>query len=326
MLYEMNYQKEKHELMKIINKFFGLEIFNGDSIEVIQEKKKQFDGILNEMKGLGMVLCGGAITSLFSNQHVSDLDFYVKNSSKIGEANAFLNRWFNSSKPFISINAISYRRKSPRSKKIYQAQLITRFTGSCHKIFENFDFTVCMGAFDFELDTFAFGERFHQDLAARRLVYGGASRYPICAMYRTRKYQKKGFTLPGSTVMHIALSIVRLEIKTYKDLKEQLQGIDTLYLQGLLNNKNPEFQDKLPVDYGKFLQEAFTRIDGFASEDEREDDPEWTPDPSYCQGNICIDTTGQGGYEYLRPAEMPSDPNNAEEIERNDNDGVLRGQ
>jgi hypothetical protein len=39
-------------------------------------------------------------------------------------------------------------------------------------------------------------------------------------------------------------------------LKEQLMGIDTMFLQGLLNAKDPD----APVEYGEFLEEAFKRL------------------------------------------------------------------
>jgi hypothetical protein len=66
--------------------------------------------------------------------------------------------------------------------------------------------------------------------------------------------------------MHIALSIVRLDIQSYKQLKQQLMGIDTIYLQKLL--ARPEYADVLPVDYGKFLQDAFESIDGVPHDQE----------------------------------------------------------
>ena len=64
--------------------------------------------------------------------------------------------------------------------------------------------------------------------------------------------------------MHIALCIVQLNIQNYKQLKNQLFGIDTIYLQNLLSSK--KYQDYMeqgvPVDYGEFIAEVFAAIDG----------------------------------------------------------------
>ena len=151
-------------------------------------------------------------------------------------------------------------------------QLITRFTGEAEDIFQWFDFTVTHGAYDFEKEGFVFGDRFFMDVSKRRLVYSGASKYPICAMYRTKKYVARGYELPGSTIMHIALSIVQLQIENYQQLKEQLMGIDTVYLQKLLEAKQPD----APVDYGEFIYEAFQTIDRItgATQAEADEDEE----------------------------------------------------
>jgi len=69
--------------------------------------------------------------------------------------------------------------------------------------------------------------------------------------------------------MHIALSIVRLSIQTYGDLKKQLMGIDTMYLQDLLNKE--KYKDEIPVDYAAFLVDAFSSDNGFALEDTYEE-------------------------------------------------------
>jgi hypothetical protein len=185
----------------------------------------------------------------------------MKDIRKLTECKAFLMKWFPEN-VFVSNNALTYKRKSTKSRKVWTAQLITRFSGTPQEIFKNFDFTITTGAFDFETGEFVFGDRFFQDLSAKKLVYQGASHYPICALYRTKKYQERGYKVPGSTLMHIALSIVRLEIKNYRELKEQLSGVDTCYLQGLLDSYSEKGMDELPVDYGQFLVDAFQKFDG----------------------------------------------------------------
>lgn len=277
---EQGFAKEVAQITATIDRFFGTdEGFTKieESITVVEDTasyiKKSFTrdntvrNVFDEMASLGLMLCGGAITSTFSNAKINDLDFYLKDASKEPEAKAFLERWFPTCK-FESTNAMTYKRKSKQN--VYTVQLITRFKGQANKIFDYFDFTITHGAYDFEDKCFYFGSRFFPDLAKRRLVYSGDSQYPICAMYRTGKYVKRGYELPGATTMHIALSIVQLKIENYRALKEQLMGIDTIYLQKLLDKKDPE----APVNYGEFVYEAFQlidRINGFTQAEEEDE-------------------------------------------------------
>lgn len=209
--------------------------------------------ILENLGRLGVVLAGGAITAIFSGNTVNDLDFYLEDPSKTEEAKAYLKQFFREPE-YVSDNCITFKRKSTKTRRVWTVQLITRFSGQPADIFDNFDFTITTGAYSFREADFTFGDRFFPDLAKKRLVYMGNSKYPICALYRTKKYQERGYFLPGSTVMHIGLAIVRLEIRTYADLKKQLLGIDTVFLQDLL--KRSEFSAELPVDYGLFVSEA----------------------------------------------------------------------
>lgn len=263
----MNFNIERLKVLHALVNFFGPIPGAYTLVHSAAEKVEKIDlaVIFPRLQELGLMLSGGAINSIFSGLPINDLDFYIRDKSKIEEAKIFLKEWF-PEVPYTSGNAITFKRKSSNSRKVWTVQLITRFTGQPVEIHDTFDFTITQGTFDFKNDQFYFGSRFFQDLSAKKLVYLGKSHFPICAMYRTKKYQDRGYTLPGSTIMHIALSIVRLEIKTYKDLKEQLMGIDTMYLQDLLNSS--KYDDALPVDFGEFIVDAFERIDGIIHEED----------------------------------------------------------
>ena len=264
----MNLAIEQRRIIDTLIVYFGLEqrtkvSETGHTLPDGPSVQEQAETIKKRLGELGCMLSGGAINSIITGMRVNDLDFYIKDASKIAEATAFLADHFKEI-PYKSTNAITFKRKSSKGPKKWTAQLITRFAGTCEEILDTFDFTITQGVYDFSTGQFVFGARFLQDISARKLVYLGKSRFPICAMYRTKKYQERGYTVPGSTIMHIALSIVRLDIKTYRDLKDQLMGIDTLYLQGLLSQD--KYADALPVDYGTFLVDAFEKLDGVTAE------------------------------------------------------------
>lgn len=260
------FEREKYDVLQAVRRFFGFAGKTGTPEEWLL-REEGFGKLLIDLAGLRVILCGGTITSVFTGSKINDLDFYVEDAAAIPEVEALFFKYF-PVKTFTSQNAMTFQRESPG--RAYNIQLITRFTGSPAQIFKSFDFTVCQGAYKFCEQRFELAERFLADNAKKRLVFCGHSHYPICALYRTLKYRKKGYTVPGSTLMHIALAIVQLDIKSYKQLKEQLMGVDTMYLQGLLQGES--YLDDLPVDYGKFVAEAFERINRYVYEQDEMDE------------------------------------------------------
>lgn len=280
-LIENRHRKEHEELAQIyINKIQTLPDKSDASLEFnaatailnsrhaleLQTAKLKYntDNLEKELfKRLGeltLILCGGAVTSAFTGNSVADLDFYIEDKTKIEAAKIFLGSFFNGEAPFVTTNAITFKRRG-KGNKIWCAQLITRFTGKPEEIFKTFDFTITQSAYRFSEDVLYFGDRFFVDIGKRLLVYLGHSSYPICAMHRTLKYQKRGYKLPGSTIMHIALHILQLDIKNYHDLKDQLMGIDTMYLQNLFDqDKIGSVKMDAPLDYGEFLDKAFSEM------------------------------------------------------------------
>lgn len=61
----------------------------------------------------------------------------------------------------------------------------------------------------------------------RKLVFNEDTKYPITSLARAIKYIDRGYNLSGYEQVKISLAINSIVIKDYKDLKKQLQGIDT---------------------------------------------------------------------------------------------------
>lgn len=251
---QQDFKRELYKLDDVLMRFFGLEEASiGQQMALVELKKS-----LARDK---IMLAGGALLSIIMRGKVNDLDFYMYDiDGRPGFEALLVTHGYKIS--LSSTNAITYQRTTKtngRSKK-FTIQLITRFKGTPDEVLSTFDFTVTKVLYSFYEEEFYFGDRFWLDLAARRLVYSGCSSFPLCALHRLNKYSKKGFTIPNSTKLHIALSILQLEIKTYAQLKEQLFGIDTILLQGMFEHED-NFRDELPVDYGKFIEAAFERLD-----------------------------------------------------------------
>lgn len=218
--------------------------------------KNMNEDVKNIFKNYKVVIAGGAITSVFTSVPINDYDVYIKS---LNDLNVIISKLeeIGYEIVFDTDNAISM--KMNKETKI---QLIKKLIGkSADEIVNEFDFTVCMGAYDFETDKFILHDRFLYDLARKELIFNTNAKYPICSMYRTRKYQKRGFTLPGVEIIKIALAINNLNLESYADLKEQLQGIDTLFLKDVTDVLMTDDYKNKQYDMNEFLDLVSNHLD-----------------------------------------------------------------
>ncbi len=139
---------------------------------------------------------------------------------------------------FLSENAISLS---------HTVQLVTRFYGSPEEIHDNFDFIHAMCWFDL------YNNELHTPIQALRsmqsmsLYYVG-SLYPVCSLFRLRKFIKRGWKVSAGEILKIALQISDIDLSDPKVLKEQLVGVDALYFNMLITalsaTNNEAFKDE----------------------------------------------------------------------------------
>jgi uncharacterized protein YggL (DUF469 family) len=231
---------------------------------------KELQGVLKTNK---MIVAGGAITSIFSGVGIRDYDLYFTDNSKREE----VEKWFDEhmTKQAETNNALSYYWFNPDKKNEREQgspdnlnfQLITipSTEGGTKNIFERFDYTICMGAYRFEDETFVLHDDFLQHLAQRKLVFNPKTLYPINSLIRSKKYMNRGFNMSNVETLKIALTIHALDLSTKSNLKEQLEGIDTLFLKELsdylANNGESEY------NFGEALQLLENTFENFYSDD-----------------------------------------------------------
>jgi len=113
-------------------------------------------------------------------------------------------------------------------------QIVTRFFGEPEEIHRNYDFQHCIcwwGSWDKELHT---PERALTALLARELVYVG-SRYPICSMFRVRKFLQRGFRITAGQIVKMAWQIAQLDLNDFDILEDQLTGVDAAYFNEIIS-------------------------------------------------------------------------------------------
>jgi hypothetical protein len=222
--------------------------------------------ILALMKEYGVFIAGGAVTSTFCSSRINDFDLFFPDETILQRAltSGFVQAAKKDDKTVETDSALSLMVNNHR------LQLIKVVTGTPEAILDGFDFTICQGAFHLERG-FIFGDDFFQHLAQRRLVFNINAGFPICSLYRSRKFIKRGFSLSGIEAIKLGLCIQSLKLETYKDLRRQLMGIDTLFLKDLTDSLKGEEERKFDLnEFLSTLDKWLVKLDTITGEGEQE--------------------------------------------------------
>lgn len=205
-----------------------------------------YQDLIKTLEEFNAIIAGGAITSVVTGRKINDYDIYFKTKEEFEKAN----KYFVSSKDFKAVavtdNANTYKRESVSEEFIITIQLIKAehlFFDDSEDLIKSFDFTINMAAYDIKTDMLYMHKDFIDHNIERKLVYNEDTIYPIVSMHRAIKYMQRGYNFSGYEQVKIALAINNLMMKDYRDLKVQLQGIDTSVFQ-LITDKLMENPDR----------------------------------------------------------------------------------
>ena len=125
---------------------------------------------------------------------------------------------------FVSTNAISL------SNNI---QIVLRFFGEPEDIHKNYDFVHYTNYWTSEDNELYLRPEALEALLSKTLVYQG-SRYPLCSLFRIRKFIRRGWRINAGQILKIALQISELDLYDYQTLEEQSVGVDLSYFAEVL--------------------------------------------------------------------------------------------
>ena len=183
---------------------------------------------VNAIDVKGCYIAGGSVLSRVTKTEIADYDVYPKSSKDLLDIcigllddGAFVVN--------ISDRAITFKHNNVVSdngeRAIVQVMRFDEFS-SLDKIFEFFDFTVCMGAYDCDNDTWHFHEDFWPDVASKTLRFNPKTKYPLASLIRTTKYQKKGYHLNKGESAKIGLAVASHGLPTsWDELESQIGGV-----------------------------------------------------------------------------------------------------
>ncbi|OME55501.1 hypothetical protein BSK59_13575 [Paenibacillus odorifer] len=217
----MNYQFEKNKLYN----YLGQRL-----VDVFKEYK--------------VFIAGGLITSLFSNREIKDVDVYFRSEKLLTE---FIEQVYEDNNDWI--NALTTKALLVRIDDKEVQMIHFKYFDNAQEIFNSFDYTVCMGAFDFLSEEFMLHEDFLKHNSQRILKFNKNTAYPVVSLLRVHKYKEKGYMISKPEFLRIALKCMDMKIETIEQLKEHLGGMYGINLDKLIELKDgEEFSLDLIID------------------------------------------------------------------------------
>ncbi len=139
---------------------------------------------------------------------------------------------------FLTSNAITL------SDKI---QVVVRFYGEVEELHKNYDYVHCTCSWNCDTNELILPSRALEAIINKELYYMG-SKYPLCSIFRARKYIGRGYTINAGQYLKMAMQLNDLNLKDVEVLKEQLMGVDSAYMGMLIDaiaeqkEKNEDFE------------------------------------------------------------------------------------
>lgn len=176
----------------------------------------------------GCYIAGGAILSTVTKTEINDYDIYPKSNKAMIDAFYKLIEDESCFVVNISDRAVTFKSNNITNTKgergIIQVMTYDTFE-TPEKIFENFDFTVCMGAFDCDTKEYHFHPDFFPDIASKTLRFNVNTRYPLNSLLRVTKYTAKGFFISKPEHIKMALAVIKQGMPhTWEELEAQIGG------------------------------------------------------------------------------------------------------
>lgn len=159
----------------------------------------------------GCYLAGGAILSVVTKKDISDYDIYPKTKKDmidifytLEDEGCFVVN--------VSDRAVTFKSNDITNDKgeraIIQVMTFDEFT-SPDQIFDYFDFSVCMGAFDTDTQQYHFHSDFWPSVSSRTLYFNPNTKFPLNSAIRVSKYTAKGYFLPKTESIKMSLAVIQ---------------------------------------------------------------------------------------------------------------------
>jgi hypothetical protein len=113
-------------------------------------------------------------------------------------------------------------------------QIVIRFYGDPEQIHKNFDFIHAMSWYEHSTGDVVTPEKTLQCILSKTLHYTG-SLYPIASLFRAKKFLERGWRISAGELLKMAWQISELDLQDHDTLREQLTGVDMMYLHAIVD-------------------------------------------------------------------------------------------
>lgn len=173
------------------------------------------DEMYNKLVKRNAILAGGAITSLFTRSAINDFDIYFRDEESL--VSLMKHNW--------QIQAMTKKSILLRNYNQDVQFIFFNYFKNAEEIFQSFDFTINMGAFDFATEEFVLHEDFFYANTKKVLQFNPNTAFPLVSAMRLDKYISRGYVAPKLDSTAIALACMSLDIKTWGEFKEHIGGM-----------------------------------------------------------------------------------------------------
>ena len=134
-------------------------------------------------------------------------------------------------------------------------QIITRFIGNPEEIHKNYDFVHVTNWYTHTEGLVLYADAL-EAILAKELRYVG-SLYPICTMFRIKKFLQRGWSITAGEMLKIAWDINKLDLEDMGVFYEQLVGCDAAYFHEIIEILKKNIDRSLDRSY---LHELINRV------------------------------------------------------------------
>lgn len=198
----------------------------------------------------GCYLAGGSILSVATKSEIADYDIYPKTKKDmidcfyaLQDDGCFVVN--------VSDRAITWKSNDVTNDKgeraIVQVMTFDEFD-TPEKIFEFFDFSVCMAAFDADTKEYHFHADFWPSVASRTLYFNPKTRFPLNSAIRVGKYTSKGYYLPKTESIKMSLAVINAGMpSSWQELESAIGGSYGRQIQLSVGDKEFSYENALEV-------------------------------------------------------------------------------
>ena len=178
--------------------------------------KRELGNLYDTFTDYECYLAGGAITSIFTNKDINDYDIFFKHKEDIVRFLSTESFGVN----FKSDYAITISKDCKTIQLVYKHEYPT-----AQDVLNSFDFSVCMGCYDFTTEEFVLGDTFLEDLASKTIHFNPKTDSPIMSLIRAKKYMNKGYDIPVPEMFKLGFTISQQNVDSYDKFQSLLGGM-----------------------------------------------------------------------------------------------------